>query len=200
MKQHLEIILNCVGDGITAISESQRLAKALEKKVLLNFPEGFSITIHPNSEVMDLVEIWVLNKNSMELNIEEKKRLYAYCEETKYIACKFHYETDIKKLKELCSPLFITSIDKVPIWEGDRYFCIDSQNKIHELYYNSETDQTYNSAINYEICEQWIADNRSISVKDIKAALTEYNKCYGIDGINENDFLRIIELKIKGDK
>lgn len=59
--EHLEIIANCKGDGITAIAACQKLAKAYGKDIYLNFPNGFEIKVHHNSEVQDLIQIWMLN-------------------------------------------------------------------------------------------------------------------------------------------
>lgn len=64
--EHLEIIANCKGDGITAISSCQELAKAYKKDIYLNFPEGFSIKVRPNSEVQDLIQIWMLERKVRE--------------------------------------------------------------------------------------------------------------------------------------
>lgn len=61
--EHLEIVANCKGDGITAISNCQALVKAYGKSIELNFTEGFSITIRPLSEVQDLIKIWTLERS-----------------------------------------------------------------------------------------------------------------------------------------
>lgn len=65
--EHLEIIANCKGDGITAISSCQKLAKAYQKDIYLNFSEGFSIKVGQNSDVQDLIQIWMLERKVREV-------------------------------------------------------------------------------------------------------------------------------------
>jgi hypothetical protein len=59
--KHLEIIANCTGDGISAISSCQKLAKAYGENIILNFKDGFNIMVRPNSDEQDLIQIWMLN-------------------------------------------------------------------------------------------------------------------------------------------
>ena len=67
---HLQIRLECTGDVITAISEAHTLAKAAKKILHLNFQEGTSISINPESYVQDLITIAQL---SIKLKSAEKK-------------------------------------------------------------------------------------------------------------------------------
>jgi hypothetical protein len=62
----LELKAKCVGDGITAISECQKVAKSYGKNIFLEFREGFSIVVRPTSETQDLVQIWMLEKKAHE--------------------------------------------------------------------------------------------------------------------------------------
>lgn len=72
--EHLEIIANCKGDGITAISSCQKLAKAYGKDIWLNFQDGFQIKVHANSEVQDLIQIWMLNNKLTAKKKDENKK------------------------------------------------------------------------------------------------------------------------------
>lgn len=60
--KHLEISAQAVGDAVTAISECHMVVKAWGKDMFLCFPEGFSITVKPNSDVQDLITIWRLER------------------------------------------------------------------------------------------------------------------------------------------
>lgn len=59
--KHTQILANCIGDKITAIGETLQLAKASGKEISLNFEEGFSIKVHPESYIMDLTKILKMN-------------------------------------------------------------------------------------------------------------------------------------------
>ena len=62
----IELKAKCIGDGITAISECLKVAKAYGKNIHLDFKEGFAITVRPTSETQDLVQIWMLEKRAYE--------------------------------------------------------------------------------------------------------------------------------------
>lgn len=66
--EHLEIIANCKGDGISAISSCLKLAEAYKKDIILNFREGYSIKIRPNSHEQDLISIMLLENKIIGIN------------------------------------------------------------------------------------------------------------------------------------
>jgi hypothetical protein len=68
--EHLEIIANCKGDGITAITSCLKLVKCHQKDIDLNFPEGFSIRVRPTSDAQDLIQIMMLERQA----IKNKKK------------------------------------------------------------------------------------------------------------------------------
>lgn len=63
----LEIIANCKGDEMTAISCCLTLAKAYKEDISLNFKEGFSIRVRPTSDVQDLIQLWMLEAKMKKL-------------------------------------------------------------------------------------------------------------------------------------
>lgn len=75
--EHLEIIANCKGDGITAISSCLEIAKACKKDIYLNFQEGFRIKVRPNSEAQDLIQIMCLENKVIGINkkLEELNKI-----------------------------------------------------------------------------------------------------------------------------
>ena len=68
---HLQITAKCTGDKITAIAEAQEVAKAWKKQFYLEFQEGYSIAIRPDSNVQDLIQISMLETKLYE---EKKKK------------------------------------------------------------------------------------------------------------------------------
>lgn len=61
--RHLEIIAECPenGDAVTAITECQKVAKALSRNIELKV-RGFAITIRPESHAQDLIQIFILHE------------------------------------------------------------------------------------------------------------------------------------------
>ena len=58
--KHVEIIAKCKGDKITAISETHKATKGYKNPICLEFQEGYSISIKPESDVQDLISIQML--------------------------------------------------------------------------------------------------------------------------------------------
>lgn len=69
--KHLEIVLNCVGDEITAISAATKIVKTSgEASIRLNFSDGESIMVHAESYTQDLIQV---RNYQMRLKREEAK-------------------------------------------------------------------------------------------------------------------------------
>lgn len=141
-----------------------------------------------------------------ELTTEEKKELYMFCKMSRNMAEKYSYETDIKKLEEMSAPLFFTSIDNVPMWDGDECFIIYPELKITGFYLKKDSSYFRTAALKEcgtastrEACEQWIADNRSISVKNCERICMEMvNIFHGqMSWTNEDAFKSVFESKLK---
>lgn len=55
--KHLTIILKQSGDLITAVGQALDIAKAINETLYLDLSCGKTISIHPESYVLDLIEI-----------------------------------------------------------------------------------------------------------------------------------------------
>jgi hypothetical protein len=59
MLSHIHITIKATGDAITAISQTLKIAIALDETMYLYF-DGFSIAVQPKSNIQDLITIFRL--------------------------------------------------------------------------------------------------------------------------------------------
>lgn len=72
MSKNIKIIIERTGDGVSALSETLIIAKAIQDAVYVEFKEGFQILVSPTSEIVDLIKIMLL-----ELQVLAIKEQYA---------------------------------------------------------------------------------------------------------------------------
>lgn len=63
--EHLEIKAKCTGHEITAIGNCIKLSEVYENNIELSFYDGATITVRPNSNVLDLSEILRLKRQEI---------------------------------------------------------------------------------------------------------------------------------------
>jgi len=108
-----------------------------------------------------------------ELSTEEKKELYTILQsidKRKELLNGVFDPTELARIINHCSPIFFTSIDNIPVWEGDEYFqCTDRGNPVKAIalnYYNPV--KGVDTASTREACEAHLRDNRMVKVSDVE--------------------------------
>lgn len=63
---HIKIKIECDGDAVSALSQTRTICQSINSEFLsLSFKEGFSISVHKDSNMQDLREIYDLKINAL---------------------------------------------------------------------------------------------------------------------------------------
>lgn len=127
-------------------------------------PEGYSL----NEDITNSIKSAMAEDKG--LSIEEKKSIWESFQNIRKIG-RFDSNTFFNGESE-CAPLFHTSIDNVPVWEGEteNVWYISSSGPVQVFNIHPEKYRAiclFQTASTRESCEKWIQDNRMVKESEV---------------------------------
>jgi hypothetical protein len=114
------------------------------------------------------------------LTTEQKKLCWKILEDSNFLKIfSSILQGDVAiEIKEQCRPLFFTSLDNEPIWEGDIVYYIkngniEQINNLEEIILSFWQKGDVISSSSLEVIEKYQQDNKKISIKDTKQIIID---------------------------